>query len=94
MFGADTPLVMEALQLAGLAAAGSAAAVYLALRLRNNRLGASKAGQREASHPSALEDRVRNLERVATDRSHDLAAEIEALRDVVDAPGEHRKEHA
>jgi hypothetical protein len=34
-----------------------------------------------ASHVQALEDRVRVLERIVTDRGYDIATQIEALRD-------------
>lgn len=35
----------------------------------------------------SLEDRVKVLERIVTDGSHDIAAQIEALRDTPDAGG-------
>ncbi|MEY4721186.1 MAG: hypothetical protein RIQ46_911 [Pseudomonadota bacterium] len=41
---------------------------------------AGTAGQ-HAAHIRALEERVRVLERIVTDRGHDVAAQIEALRD-------------
>lgn len=41
---------------------------------------AEKAAQ-YASHSQALEDRVRVLERIVTDRGYDIATQIEALRD-------------
>lgn len=41
---------------------------------------AEKAAQ-YASHVQALEDRVRVLERIVTDRGYDVATQIEALRD-------------
>lgn len=44
------------------------------------RMTAEKAAQ-YAAHTDRLEQRVRVLERIATDRGADLAAEIEALRD-------------
>jgi IS5 family transposase len=34
-----------------------------------------------ATHNQALEDRVRVLERIVTDKGYDVAAQIEALRD-------------
>lgn len=76
MFGADTPLVVDALQLAGLAAVATGAAVWIFLRRTASRQGQTN------EHPSkgSLEDRVRNLERIATDPAEDLAAEIESLR--------------
>lgn len=41
---------------------------------------AEKAAQ-YAAHTQALEDRVRVLERIVTDKGYDIAAQIEALRD-------------
>lgn len=73
MFGADTPLVMDALMIAGMAAAAGAAGILFVLRRRKPTLG-------EQRGPGELEQRVRVLERIATDRSIDLADEIEALR--------------
>ena len=43
-------------------------------------LTAEKAAQ-YASHSTALEDRVRVLERIVTDKGYDVATQIEALRD-------------
>lgn len=45
---------------------------------------AEKAAQ-YASHVEKLEARVRVLERIATDRGHDVAHQIEALRETQDA---------
>lgn len=45
-----------------------------------NTLSAEKAAQ-YAAHTEKLEARVRVLERIATDKGVDLAAEIDALRD-------------
>jgi len=76
MFGADTPLVMDALQMVAFAAVASGGAVWFFLKRRKPRGdGASM------SVKHSLEDRVRVLERIATDRSQDLADEIEQLRD-------------
>ena len=75
MFGADTSLVIDALQMAGLAAVATGGAVWFVLSRRNSTnepVAEGKAGD--------LEDRVRVLERIATDRSIDLADEIESLR--------------
>ena len=75
MFGADTSLVIDALQMVGIAAVATSGAVWLFLSRRkstNQPVTESKAGD--------LEDRVRVLERIATDRSTDLADEIEDLR--------------
>lgn len=79
MFGADTPLVMDALQMAALAAAAGGGAIYLILRRR-------KRADRDVSAPPkdkfGLEQRVRVLERIATDHNSErLSDEIEALRD-------------
>lgn len=76
MWGADTPLVIDALQMAAVAAIVGGGAVYAVLRLRR------KSRPAVEPHPkSNLEERVQVLERIATDRSHDLAEEIEQLRD-------------
>jgi hypothetical protein len=75
MFGADTSLVMDALQMVGLAVVATGGAVWFFLSRRNSTnqpVADGKAGE--------LEDRVRVLERIATDRSIDLADEIEDLR--------------
>lgn len=44
------------------------------------RMSAEKAAQ-YASHNQQLEDRVRVLERIVTDKGYDVATQIEALRD-------------
>ena len=75
MFGADTSLVMDALQMVGLAVVATGGAVWFFLSRRNSTnqpVADGKAGE--------LEERVRVLERIATDRSIDLADEIEDLR--------------
>lgn len=48
-----------------------------------SQLTAEKAAQ-YASHTQELEDRVRVLERIVTDKGYDVAAQIEALRDTRD----------
>lgn len=75
MFGADTPLVIDALQMIAVATVATGTAVWFFMRRR-------KATETPAQAPQAgnLEDRVRVLERIATDRSIDLAEEIEELR--------------
>ena len=83
MFGADTHLVFDALQMAGVLAALTGGGVYLLMRRRKT------ASNRKAIDQAAnmdLEERVRVLERIATDRSADLANEIEALRDGAPMP--------
>ncbi|MXO90943.1 hypothetical protein [Pontixanthobacter aquaemixtae] len=72
MFGADTSLVFDALQMVGLAGVAGGAAVWFAMRRRKR--------VQPSTGSSSIEQRVRVLERIATDRSTDLADEIEALR--------------
>ena len=52
-------------------------------RIGTSRIGASCTGTSRirASDPGSLEQRVRVLERIATDPCHDLAREIDALSD-------------
>ncbi len=76
MFGADTALVMDALQMVGAAVAVTAGGVWFFLRRR----GANASDTKSISDGSSLEDRVQVLERIATDRSQDLADEIEQLK--------------
>jgi predicted ArsR family transcriptional regulator len=59
------------------------------LRIRDT---AEKAAQ-YASHSAELEERVRILERIVTDKGYDVASQIEALRDTrkVEALLEHRE---
>lgn len=56
---------------------------------------AEKAAQ-YATQNTALEDRVRVLERIVTDKGYDVATQIEALRDArkVDALLDHREKEA
>ncbi len=51
-------------------------------KIADSRMGqtAEKAAQ-YASHTAQLEDRVRVLERIVTDKGYDVATQIEALRD-------------
>jgi hypothetical protein len=49
-------------------------------------VSAEKAAQ-YASHTRELEERVRVLERIVTDRGYDVAAQIEALRDTKSVEG-------
>lgn len=76
MFGADTPLVMDALQIAALAAVAGGGAIFLLVR----RARPAAAPSAAHSRPTDLEERVQVLERIATDQSLGLADEIEALR--------------
>ena len=76
MWGADTPLVIDALQMAAIASVVGGGAVFALLRLRSrSRTDSTRSAKNN------LEERVQVLERIATDRSHDLAEEIEQLRD-------------
>lgn len=78
MFGADTPLVMDALQIAALAAVAGGGAIWLLIKRPKRNTEPSLREEREAGD---LEQRVRVLERIATDNnSSTLADEIEALR--------------
>lgn len=85
MFGADTSLVVEAIQIGLVALTAGVGATLLFRRFVGT--GASKSAptqsiaRHEALTAGSLEDRVRVLERIATDRPDDLAEEIEALRD-------------
>ena len=79
MFGADTPLVMEALQITALAAVAGGGAIWLLIKRRKRTDEPAIPERREAGE---LEQRVRVLERIATDNnSSKLADEIEALRE-------------
>lgn len=76
MFGPDTALMIDAIQIGVLALGAGAGGAWLLLRRRtsrNNRVI-------EENRGGSLEERVRVLERIATDRPSELAAEIEALR--------------
>ena len=77
MFGGpDAQLVQDALIIGALALAAGIGLGLGALRLR-----VSKVSRRTFSQEkSNLEERVQVLERIATDRSIDLADEIDALR--------------
>lgn len=58
-------------------------------KLEEKRLEATASNSAEkaaqyASHTAELEQRVRVLERIVTDRGYDIATQIEALRDTTD----------
>ena len=82
MFGPDTELIFGAIQMSAVIAAITGGAVYLAVRKPWKR-SVDNTPKNETPKTN-LEERVEVLERIATDRSIDLADEIEALRD--DAP--------
>ena len=78
MFGADTPLVMDALQIAALATAVGAGSIWIFLRRTKRATGPETTADQSDMD---LSKRVEVLERIATDQSVGLADEIEALRD-------------
>ena len=87
MFGADTPLVMDALQIAAIAAIGAGGLVFVALRRRKPAI-ADPSCDPATNSKGSLEERIEVLERIATDQSIGLADEIEALRDTTPANSE------
>ncbi len=80
MFGADTALVFDALQIGALALALGAGGFALFTKLRAKRGQPGTGPQAPSPSKADLEERVRVLERIATDRSKDLELEIEKLR--------------
>jgi hypothetical protein len=76
------PLLVFAIPLLGIAAGifGRWAKMKERQMEHQSQLTAEKAAQ-YAAHTERLEARVRVLERIATDRGVDVAAEIDALRD-------------
>jgi len=58
------------------------------------RMAEAKAARTSDAEVARLEERVRVLERIATDRSPDLAAQIEQLRDLHEIDGSTTKERA
>ncbi|MEL1249596.1 hypothetical protein [Aurantiacibacter gilvus] len=77
--GADLPLVLDALVVAAIALAGGVGATALYLRRRRSQ---TPSGPDVTKNNSQLEERVRVLERIATDRSLGLAEEIDSLREL------------
>ncbi len=77
MFGPDTALIMDAIQIGLLALGAGAGGAWLMLRHRSSH----NSDAITKAQSGSLEERVRVLERIATDRPSELAAEIEALRD-------------
>jgi len=62
---------------------------WLRLKERQMELASSAAAEKAAQYAAQterLEQRVRVLERIVTDRGHDLAGEIERLRDIQTLP--------
>ena len=74
--GPDAQLMQDAVIIAILALSVGMAVSYGALGLHRRKA----APPNDATKKSNLEERVQVLERIATDRSIDLADEIEALR--------------
>ena len=85
MFGADTSLVFDAIQMVAVAAGFTGGAVYLMMR-RTRKAAVAEA---PAARKDTLEERVRVLERIATDPATRLIEQFEAL-EKADA---HGKEH-
>ncbi|EAQ27728.1 hypothetical protein NAP1_09047 [Erythrobacter sp. NAP1] len=83
MFGPDTALMFDAMQMSAVVAGVTGAAVYFAMRWRRTSKNRKVIDRSEGMN---LEERVRVLERIATDRSIDLAEEIEALREPAAKP--------
>lgn len=75
--GPEAQLMQDAVVIAILALSVGMAVSYAALRLRRSKSTKPEAPQTKKSN---LEERVQVLERIATDRSIDLADEIDALR--------------
>ena len=76
MWGADTALVMDAIQVGGIALAAGGIAAWFFFKRRVQRVPSNK----PAEPATNLEQRVQVLERIATDRAIGLSDEIEALR--------------
>lgn len=81
MFGPDTSLVVDAIQIGLIALGAGIGGTLLFRRYARPNQDATPPAKPETQGAGSLEDRVRVLERIATDRPHDLAKEIEALRD-------------
>lgn len=78
MFGADTHLVFDAMQMVAIAAGVTGGAVYLMMRRKRQKPSGPAIEERLASNGD-LEERVRVLERIATDPATRLAEEFEQL---------------
>lgn len=81
MFGPDTSLVIDAIQIGLVALGAGIGGTLLYRRFAGTNRGARKNAGHSSAVAGSLEDRVRVLERIATDRPTDLAEQIEALRD-------------
>lgn len=79
--GADWPLVQDALIIAALALGAGMGGMALLLRRRGAKRADSPETGTGQDAQDTLEQRVRVLERIATDRSVQLADDIEALRE-------------
>ena len=87
MFGADTNLVFDALQMVAVAAAFTGGAVYLIMRRSRSKDDTSNAPT--AQPAGDLEERVRVLERIATDPATRLTEQFEALEKAESQGKEH-----
>ncbi|GGA07338.1 hypothetical protein GCM10010923_16730 [Blastomonas marina] len=81
MFGPDTSLVVDAIQIGLIALGAGIGGTLLFRRYARTNQGAPSPAEPKTQGAGSLEDRVRVLERIATDRPTDLAEQIEALRD-------------
>ncbi|PIW55285.1 MAG: hypothetical protein COW16_07015 [Sphingomonadales bacterium CG12_big_fil_rev_8_21_14_0_65_65_10] len=94
MFGPDTTLVIDAIQIGVIALGAGISGTFLFRRFAGTSQGAPLPAEPETRGAGSLEDRVRVLERIATDRPTDLAEQIEALRDGDITSPATRKENA
>ena len=78
MFGADTALVFDALQMIAVTAAFTGGAVYLIMR-RPRKAAQEVATTAIPAQRDDLEDRVHVLQRIATDPATRIAEEFEQL---------------
>lgn len=81
MFGADTPLVFDAIQMVAVAAVVTGGGVYLLMRSKRKKSAPTNSAPAEDD----LEQRVRVLERIATDPATRLATEFEELEQTQEA---------
>ena len=79
MFGPDTNLIFGAIQMAAVTAAFTGGAVYLLMRRKRKGASSDSAKIEAPTAQSDLEERVRVLERIATDPATRLAEEFEQL---------------
>ena len=78
MFGPDTDLIFGALQMAAITAGVTGGAVFLLMRRKRKADPTPKAAPQDSAKGD-LEERVRVLERIATDPATRLADQFEQL---------------